>query len=64
MVEDLSDLSPVLIWATGAIGGTLAAYWARAGHSVVAVDTVAEHVERYLAYGVNRLFPANDPFIV
>jgi 2-dehydropantoate 2-reductase len=33
-----------LFWGTGAIGGTLAGYLARAGHDVTAVDTVAEHV--------------------
>jgi 2-dehydropantoate 2-reductase len=33
-----------LFWGTGAIGGTLAAYLARAGHDVTAVDTVPEHV--------------------
>jgi 2-dehydropantoate 2-reductase len=36
---------PVLIWGSGAIGGTLAAWWARAGIPVVAVDLQREHVE-------------------
>jgi 2-dehydropantoate 2-reductase len=36
---------PILIWGAGAIGGTLGAYWARAGVEVLLVDTVAEHVE-------------------
>ena len=36
---------PILIWGAGAIGGTLGAYWARAGHEVLLVDKVAEHVE-------------------
>lgn len=35
---------PILIWGAGAIGGTLGAYWARAGHEVLLVDVVAEHV--------------------
>jgi len=35
----------VLIWGAGAIGGTLGAYFVRAGHDVTLVDTVAEHVE-------------------
>ena len=35
---------PILIWGGGAIGGTLAAYWARAGIPVLLVDVVAEHV--------------------
>ena len=33
-----------LIWGAGAIGGTLGAHLARAGHDVTMVDTVAEHV--------------------
>ncbi len=33
-----------LFWGGGAIGGTLAAYLARAGHAVTVVDTVREHV--------------------
>ena len=36
---------PLLIWGAGAIGGTLGAYWARAGQPVVLVDVVAEHVQ-------------------
>lgn len=34
----------LIIWGAGAIGGTLGAYLARAGHDVLFVDTVAEHV--------------------
>lgn len=33
-----------LIWGAGAIGGTLGAYLARAGHDITFVDIVAEHV--------------------
>jgi 2-dehydropantoate 2-reductase len=33
-----------LIWGAGAIGGTMGACLARAGHDVTLVDTVAEHV--------------------
>lgn len=36
---------PIIIWGAGAIGGTLGAHWARAGHEVLLVDTVAAHVE-------------------
>jgi 2-dehydropantoate 2-reductase len=36
---------PILIWGAGAIGGTLGAYFARAGEAVLLVDIVAEHVE-------------------
>jgi 2-dehydropantoate 2-reductase len=33
-----------LIWGAGAIGGTLGAYLARAGHDITLVDTVDDHV--------------------
>jgi 2-dehydropantoate 2-reductase len=33
-----------LVWGAGAIGGTLGAYLARAGHDVTLVDNVADHV--------------------
>jgi 2-dehydropantoate 2-reductase len=36
---------PILIWGAGAMGGTLGAYWARAGIDVLLVDIVPEHVE-------------------
>ncbi|MBI3710040.1 MAG: 2-dehydropantoate 2-reductase [Proteobacteria bacterium] len=36
--------TPLVIWGAGAIGGTLGAYWVRAGHDVLFVDNVAEHV--------------------
>ena len=36
---------PILIWGAGAIGGTLGAYWARAGENVMMVDIVPEHVQ-------------------
>jgi 2-dehydropantoate 2-reductase len=35
----------ILIWGAGAIGGTIGAYWKRAGIDVLLVDKVAEHVE-------------------
>ena len=34
----------ILIWGAGAIGGTIGAYLARAGHQIVFVDIVPEHV--------------------
>jgi 2-dehydropantoate 2-reductase len=36
---------PILIWGAGAIGGTIGAYWRRAGIDVLLVDKVAEHIE-------------------
>ncbi|MEO3472707.1 2-dehydropantoate 2-reductase N-terminal domain-containing protein [Roseomonas sp. CAU 1739] len=35
---------PIVIWGSGAIGGTIGAHLARAGHEVLFVDSVAEHV--------------------
>jgi 2-dehydropantoate 2-reductase len=35
----------LLIWGAGAIGGTMGAYLARAGHDVTVIDAVAEHIE-------------------
>jgi len=40
----MSTEEPILIWGAGAIGGTLGAYWARAGIPVLLVDIVPEHV--------------------
>lgn len=34
---------PILIWGAGAIGGTLGAYWARAGIDVLLADINTEH---------------------
>ena len=44
---------PVLIWGAGAIGGTLGAYWARAGIDVVAVDINRAHVEACRSDGLS-----------
>lgn len=41
-----------LFWGAGAIGGTMAAYLARAGHDVTAVDTVPEHVDAINRSGI------------
>ena len=35
----------LLVWGAGAIGGTVGAYAARAGHDVVLVDAAADHVD-------------------
>jgi 2-dehydropantoate 2-reductase len=35
---------PILIWGAGAIGGTIGAFWARAGVPVLLVDIVGDHV--------------------
>jgi 2-dehydropantoate 2-reductase len=43
----------VLIWGAGAMGGTLGAYWAKAGHEVLLVDIVTEHVEACRTTGLH-----------
>jgi len=40
-----SEADPIVVWGGGAIGGTLAGYWARAGIPVLLVDIVPDHVE-------------------
>ncbi len=49
-----------LIWGAGAIGGTLGAYLARAGHDVTFVDTVAEHVDAMNSSGLHITGPIDD----
>lgn len=51
---------PILIWGAGAIGGTLGAYLARAGHEVVFVDRVAEHVEKINTVGLKIVGPIEE----
>jgi 2-dehydropantoate 2-reductase len=38
-------MSAVLVWGAGAIGGTIGAALARAGHEVLLIDRAADHVE-------------------
>ena len=42
-----------LVWGAGAIGGTLGAYLARAGHEVTFVDTDVDHVTAIDAIGIS-----------
>ncbi|WP_425087637.1 ketopantoate reductase family protein [Stappia sp.] len=51
---------PILIWGAGAIGGTLGAYWARAGEDVVMVDIVPEHVEACRTTGLSITGPVEE----
>jgi len=51
---------PVLIWGAGAIGGTLGAYWARAGVPVLLVDIEAAHVEACRTRGLHVFGPIED----
>ncbi len=43
---------PILVWGAGAIGGTIGAYWVRAGHDVVFVDAARDHVRAMNAAGL------------
>ena len=51
---------PIVIWGAGAIGGTLGAHLARAGHEVLLVDTVAEHVEACRTKGLKIFGPVAE----
>jgi 2-dehydropantoate 2-reductase len=44
---------PIVIWGAGAIGGTIGAYWTRAGIDVLLVDTAREHVEACRTAGLS-----------
>ncbi len=52
--------TPILIWGAGAIGGTLGAYWARAGLNVTMVDIVAEHAEACSRQGLAITGPVEE----
>ena len=51
---------PILIWGAGAIGGTLGAYWVRAGIPVLLVDIVADHVEACRTTGLAITGPVEE----
>lgn len=51
---------PILIWGGGAIGGVLAAYWARAGVPVLLVDIVRDHVIKCRTEGVRIEGPVEE----
>ncbi|HEY5795738.1 MAG TPA: 2-dehydropantoate 2-reductase N-terminal domain-containing protein [Bosea sp. (in: a-proteobacteria)] len=56
----MSTDEPILIWGAGAIGGTLGAYWARAGIPVLLVDIVPEHVEACRTTGLAITGPIEE----
>lgn len=58
MIPKLSE--PIVIWGAGAIGGTLGAYWARAGIPVLFVDIVPEHVEACRTKGLTIEGPLDN----
>ncbi len=53
----------LLIWGAGAIGGSIGAYLARAGHQVTLVDRAASHVDAINAQGLTITGPV-DQFTV
>src|SRR6266700_3497786 len=55
----MSD-DPILIWGAGAIGGTIGAYLARAGHGIVFVDIVPEHVAAIAGPGLKIEGPVEE----
>ncbi len=48
------------MWGAGAIGGTLAAYLARAGHDVTVVDNVRDHVDAINRDGLRITGPIDE----
>ena len=46
-----------LFWGAGAIGGTIGAWLARAGHDITMVDTVVEHVDAINRNGIRITGP-------
>ena len=54
---------PILVWGGGAIGGTLAAYWARAGIDILLVDLENDHVTACRTHGLEITGPV-DEFVV
>ncbi len=49
-----------LVWGAGAIGGTMGAHLARAGHDVTLVDTDADHVAAINRHGLRITGPIAD----
>jgi len=56
----MSSQEPIIIWGAGAIGGTIGAYWARAGIPVLLVDIVREHVEACRTSGLSIEGPVDQ----
>jgi len=52
--------SPLLIWGAGAIGGTVGAYWRRAGHDVLFVDRDPDHVAAINKTGLSLSGPIEE----
>lgn len=57
-----SRSSPVVIWGAGAMGGSLGAWWSRAGVEVLLVDRDVEHVTAMRSGGLRITGPV-DAFV-
>ena len=55
-----ADLDPIVIWGAGAMGGSVGAWLARAGRSVLFVDTDDAHVAAINAHGLRITGPIDD----
>jgi 2-dehydropantoate 2-reductase len=49
-----------LVWGAGAIGGTLGAFLARAGHDITLVDAATDHVDAINANGLRIAGPISE----
>jgi 2-dehydropantoate 2-reductase len=54
------DAMRVLIWGAGAIGGTIGAWLARAGHDIVLVDLARDHIEAIQQRGLSITGPVDE----
>ena len=52
--------NPIAVWGAGAIGGTIGAHLVRAGHDVLFVDRVPEHVVTINAAGLKIIGPVRE----
>jgi len=52
--------NPIVVWGAGAIGGTIGAHLVRAGHDVLFVDRVPEHVAAINAAGLKIIGPVRE----
>ncbi len=50
----------ILVWGAGAIGGTVGAHLARAGHDVLLVDRAADHVGAIAEHGLAITGPVTE----
>lgn len=55
--------APILIWGAGAIGGTLAAAFIRAGEEVVVVDSAEDHVAAIASNGLRIAGPLFEDIV-